>query len=56
MFSKLFKAVIDVASLPVDLVVDVVTLPSTAYNDKNPFTNTEKRLKEIGKNVDDALK
>lgn len=56
MFSKLFKAAVATVLLPVDLVVDVVSIPSTAYDDKNPLTNTEKRLKEIAKNVDDALK
>ncbi len=36
----LFKATVAVAVTPIAAVIDIVTLPSSAYENKHPFENT----------------
>lgn len=56
LLTNLTKAVVAVAVSPVALVVDVVKLPVTAFDDKSPFENTEKVLSLAGKSVIKAIK
>lgn len=55
MFSNLFKATLGTVLSPVALVVDIVQLPATAYDSKEPFGNTSKMLKQVGKNISKSL-
>lgn len=57
MFDKLLKAAIGTVLLPVEIAKDVVTLGGAMTDDtgtEDPYT--VKRLKNIGKNIDEALK
>lgn len=55
MFSSLIKAAIGVVVTPVALAVDIVSIPETAYEDKDAFSNTTKVLGDIGKNITNVL-
>lgn len=48
LLSALAKAVV---AAPVAVVADVVTLPATALNNKDPFGNTSKVLGDIVKEL-----
>lgn len=56
MIKNLTKAAIAVAVSPVDAVVDIVTAPESAYNNKPFFNRTEKRLQQAADAMDAALK
>lgn len=46
MLGKLIKATLCVAATPASLVVDLLTLPASAYNNEDhPFVRTEKLIK-----------
>ncbi|UXC34792.1 hypothetical protein [Cupriavidus gilardii] len=49
------KAVAAVAVAPVDVLVDVVTLPVTSSNGDAPFKRTEHRLTQASRALDAAL-
>jgi hypothetical protein len=53
MFKKLTKAVIGVATLPIDVAADIATLGGTLTDKKKPYT--AKKLSNIVKNIDDAV-
>lgn len=53
MFDKLLKAAIGVALLPVDAAIDMVTLGGALTDEPSQIG---KRIDQIGKNVDEALK
>jgi hypothetical protein len=55
-FTNLTKAAIGTVLLPVEVIKDVVMLPGTAYDGKDAWTETEKRLNQITESVDKALK
>ena len=55
MFGNLLKAALSVVVTPIDLVVDVVKLPVTAFEDTDPFENTTKRLKQASTSLNRAL-
>ena len=55
MFSNLLKAAINVAVSPIALVVDIVNLPSSAYNDTEPFQCTSTVLTNAGECFVDAV-
>lgn len=55
MFSNLLKAVVGVVVTPVSIVADIVTLPSTAYENKGPFDRTAKTLNQVSAAIDAAL-
>lgn len=46
MITNLFKSALAVIATPVALIADVLTLPSTAYNDTQPFAHTAKKLNQ----------
>lgn len=48
MFANLMKAAVGIVTLPVDVVVDVVKLPSDAH-DGTEFSNTSKKAGNIMK-------
>ncbi len=54
MFTSLMKAAVGVVTLPIDLVADVVTLPASAYYDRE--FRTVRKGREILRNLDDATK
>ena len=53
MFSNLLKATIATAILPLDVVRDIVTLCGELDDGES---STIKRAKQIGRNIDEALK
>jgi hypothetical protein len=53
MFGKLFKAVLNTAFLPVEVVKDVVTLGGTLNGEDETYTG--KRLEKIQDQIDEAL-
>lgn len=55
MFANLLKAAVAVAVTPVTLVADLVTLPSSAYNNRGPFDRTARKLEQSGAALDAAL-
>jgi len=55
MLKNITKSVVAVAVTPVDLVVDIATLPKSAFEDENPFHRTEKRLKQAADAMNKAL-
>jgi hypothetical protein len=48
----LLKAVIDTASLPVQIVKDVATLGGACLGEQETYTG--KKLREIGKDIEEA--
>ena len=56
MLINLTKAAISIAATPIAAVVDVVSLPSTAYNGEDAFKNTEDCLDSAGKAFKAATK
>jgi hypothetical protein len=50
--SKLVKAVIDTAGLPVAIIKDVFTLGGAILGEKEPYTLT--KLKDIGDDIEEA--
>lgn len=54
MFESLAKAAVGVVTVPVNLVVDVVTLPSTAFDGKGPFDRTGGAIGDVVQNLKDA--
>lgn len=52
---NLTKAALNVVAAPVALVVDVATLPSSAYDLKGPFDRTGNCLKRAVDATGDAL-
>lgn len=54
MFGNLLKAVVGVATLPVDIAVDVVKMPVDAYDGK-VFPNTVKKASNVMDNLHDAV-
>lgn len=55
LFKNLTKAALNVAVTPVAIVTDVVKLPVTAFEDRSPFEQTSKRLKDANECLDAAL-
>lgn len=53
-FTNVAKAGVAVAATPVALVVDVVTLPVSAYDDKHPFRVTKRMLGVANDCIDEA--
>lgn len=53
MFGNILKAVVGVVTLPVDVLVDVVKLPSDAY-DGTEFSNTSKKVGNVMRNLHEA--
>lgn len=45
-----------VVMAPIAAVVDTVSLPASALDDKGPYDATTKALKLIGKGLEDAVK
>lgn len=56
MIANLFKAAIAVAVTPISVVVDVLTLPSSAYEDRSPFGNTAGTISQAREAINAALK
>ena len=57
MLESLVKAAAAVVTVPVAIVVDVVTLPATATDfNKGPLEHTEKALGDFIKNVENITK
>lgn len=57
MLTNLTKATIAVAIVPVDLIIDVVTLPASGCDpQRGVFDHTAKRLQQASKAVDTALR
>lgn len=55
MFGNLLKAAVAVVVSPVAVVVDVVTLPATAFERKDAFHRTASLLSSSGKNIMKAV-
>lgn len=55
MFNNLLKAAVAVMVTPVTLIADVVTLPSSAYNNRGPFDRTVRKLQQSSAALDAAL-
>lgn len=55
MLTNLTKAAVATALTPVAVAVDIVKLPSTAYNNEPAFGETEKMLKTAGECVEKAV-
>lgn len=53
--SSLTKAALSVAVSPITIVMDIVTLPSTAYDNKHPFGNTKAVFNNAGKLVKETI-
>ena len=53
MFDNLFKAIVGVVVLPVDVVKDVATLGGSVIDEDTPATI--KRLRQINSNIDKAV-
>ena len=56
MIKLLVKSAIATTMIPVSIISDVVTLPSTAYNNNNPFGKTKKLISIIKNNAVKAIK
>lgn len=56
MFASLVKAAVSVALTPAAVVADVLTLPSSGYNDRHPFGNTSALLNNAGRCVKHAVR
>ena len=56
MLESLAKAAVAVVTVPVNLVVDVATLPSTAFDGKAPFGNTSEAIGDMVQNLKNATK
>ena len=54
--SNTIKAAVAVVVSPVDVVVDVVTLPSTALDGKGPFDRTTRRFQQAADAINAAVK
>jgi hypothetical protein len=54
-FTNLTKAALNVAVTPLAVAKDIVSLPVTAYEDKNPFESTSKVLDNVSKSLNKAL-
>ena len=54
--TNVVKTAAAIAVTPVAIAVDIVKLPVTALEDKDPFENTNKRLNQAGKAFDAAIK
>ncbi|WP_441280659.1 hypothetical protein [Tardiphaga sp. 862_B3_N1_1] len=54
LLTNLARAAAAVALSPVAAAADVLTLPSSAYNNRPPFRRTEQLLRRAGKCVDAA--
>lgn len=55
LITNLAKAAVATVVVPIDVVVDIVTLPSTAESSQKPFQQTAKRLGQIGDAIDRAV-
>lgn len=55
LLTNTIKAAVAVAVSPVDMVVDVVTLPSTALEGKHAFGRTAKRFQQAAEAIDAAV-
>lgn len=56
MLTNIAKAAVSVVAAPVALVVDVITLPSTAMEGKDPFARTGAILNSAGNAINAAVK
>lgn len=56
LIENLAKAAVSVAVAPVALVVDVVKLPATAYDNKPAFGNTQRMLSNAGDCFNEATR
>jgi hypothetical protein len=54
MFGKLLETVVDVATLPVAVAADVVTMGGAMTDKREPYTVT--KVSRIGKNVGKVVK
>jgi len=52
---NLVSATVSVALTPIAVVVDVLTLPASAYDDRPPFERTGGLLNSARAHVEDAL-
>lgn len=56
LLESLTKAAVAVAVTPIDLAIDVVTLPASSMDPhRGPFERTGKRLEQVAQNVNDAV-
>jgi hypothetical protein len=55
MITNLLKAAIAVAVSPVAAIVDIVTLPASAFENKDAFHRTASLLESAGENVTRAV-
>lgn len=56
MLTSLAKSLVSLAAVPVALVADVLTLPSSAYDGRHPFGKAGKMLGTAKANLDAAVK
>lgn len=56
MLVNLAKSLVSLAAAPVALIADLVTLPSSAYDDRHPFGMTGELLATAKANLDEAIK
>ena len=56
MIANLFKAVVSIAVTPITVMVDIVTLPVSAMDNKDPFRRTAKLLGNASKCLEEAIK
>ena len=56
MIGNLMKAGISIAVTPVAVLVDIATLPASAYNDEEPFKRTGQQIKNAGRCLNEATK
>ena len=55
MLKSIIKTALATAITPVAIISDIVALPSSAYNNKSPFGNTEKLVSIIKTNAVRAI-
>ena len=54
-FKDITKTAISVASTPIAIAVDIVKLPVTSYENKDPFENTNAVLGAAKKNFSNVI-
>ena len=56
MLGNLFKAAVSVAVTPIAVVIDIVTLPASAFDNKDAFHRTGALLNNAGDCLKEAVK
>lgn len=56
MFKNTIKAILSAAVIPVSVVTDICVLPSTAYYNKHPFSNTKFLIDSAKNNIKKVIK